>query len=322
MFGGNTMPQFSQMSDRFVEDHSFPRVIIITLNWNGKDDTIECINSLLELDYPNYEITVVDNASTDNSVKAFKETFPDITLIGNKENLGYALGFNTGIEYALEQNVKYVLILNSDTVIDKNALKELVKVAESDSKIGFVSGKVYYYNKLDKLQIVGKIINFNTGSIHNIGGGEIDHGQYDEVREYKFLDDVFWLVRTEVFKKVGVYDPNFFLQFEETDLCARANKFFSLVYTPHAKIWHKGGRSSGGWRSPTETYYLAQNKIIFMRRNASSKQFLSFMIYFLLIQTPKILAARIIHKRFNCILPYIKGTVSGMRWIMENRKGG
>ena len=310
------------MSDKLVEGDSFPKVIIITLNWNRKEDTIECINSLLELDYPSYEIVVVDNGSTDGSVKSFKKTFPDITIIENERNLGYALGMNKGIEYALSKNVKYVLILNNDIVIDKNALKELVKVAKSNPKIGFVSGKVYYHSEPNKLQVTGNIINLNTGSVRHVGAGETDHGQYNEIKEYKFLDDVFWLVRTEVFRKVGMYDPNFFLQFEETDLCARANKYFKLVYTPRAKIWHKASQSSGGVGSPIITYYLARNWIVFMRRNASSREFLTFMLYFLMIRTPRILAPSIIRKRFNRIVAHIKGVLSGVRWVMENRGGG
>ena len=312
------------MNDKLVEGDliMMPKVIIITLNWNRKDDTIECINSLLELDYPYYEIVVVDNGSTDGSVESFKKTFPDITLIENNKNLGYALGFNTGIKYALEQNVKYVLILNNDIIIDKNALKSLVIVAKSDPKIGFVSGKVYDYYVPNKLQYIGRIINRNVGYMRLIGSGETDHGQYDKIKEYKFLDDVFWLVRTEVFRKVGMYDPNFFLNFEETDLCARANKYFKLVYTPHAMIWHKGSQSSGGIGNPTTTYYLARNWIVFMRRNVSSRQFLIFMLFLLMICIPITLASRIIHKRFNSILPHIKGVLSGMRWVVKNGKGG
>ena len=299
---------------------NLPKVIIISLNWNRKEDTIECINSLLELEYPDYEIVVVDNGSTDGSAESFKKTFLDITVIENKKNLGYALGMNKGIEYALEQNVKYVLILNNDTVIDKNALKELVNVAESDPKIGFVSGKAYYHSEPNKLQVVGKIFNPNIGVIQNVGGGEIDHGQYDEIREYKFLDDIFWLVRTEVFRKVGMYDTHFFLQFEETDLCARANKYFKLVYTPHAKIWHKISQSAGGIGNPTTTYYFARNRVVFMRKNVPSRKFLIFMFYFLTIQTPKTLAAYIIHKRFNRIVPCIKGVISGIVWVAK--RGG
>ena len=312
------------MNDKLVEDDllMMPKIIIITLNWNRKEDTIECVNSLLELDYPSYEIVIVDNGSTDGSAEVFRETFPEITIIENNKNLGYAFGMNKGIEYALEQNVKYVLILNNDTIIDKNALKELVKVAESDPQIGFVSGKVYYHSEPNKLQVVGKIFNPNIGVIQNVGGGEIDHGQYDEIREYKFLDDVFWLVRTEVFRKVGMYDTHFFLQFEETDLCARANKFFKLVYTPHAKIWHKISQSAGGIGNPITTYYFARNRVVFMRKNVPSRKFLIFMFYFLTIQTPKTLAAYIIHKRFNRIVAHIKGVLSGVRWVMEKREGG
>ena len=87
-----------------------PKVSIITINWNGKEDTAECVNSLLELEYPNYEIVVVDNGSTDGSAESFKKTFPDITLIENKENLGYALGFNTGIVTFLSYAINLPLI--------------------------------------------------------------------------------------------------------------------------------------------------------------------------------------------------------------------
>ena len=315
------MPQLSQMSDKFVEDSLFPKVIIITLNWNRKEDTIECIKTLLELDYSNYEIVVVDNGSTDGSAESLKKIFPEITIIKNKKNLGYALGMNKGIEYALEQNVKYVLILNNDTIIDKNALKELVKVAESDPQIGFVSGKVYFYYEPNKLQVVGKIIDFYRGAVNNVGRGEIDRGQYDEIREYKFLDDILLLAKTEVFEKVGMYDPNFFLQFEETDLCARANRAgFKLVYTPYAKIWHKEGASSGGGITPTTIYYQSRNKIVFMRRNALPAQFMRFILHLTLIQVPLTLEAYIKQKRFNYIVPYVKGIISGILWLLL--KGG
>lgn len=133
---------------------SYPKAIVVTLNWNRKEDTIECLKSLLELDYANYEIVVVDNGSMDGSAQAIRQSFPNITVIENKENLGYSLGMNTGIKYALEQGVKYVLIMNNDTVIDKGALTELVKVAESDPTIGFVTGKAYFYRYSPPLIVV------------------------------------------------------------------------------------------------------------------------------------------------------------------------
>jgi GT2 family glycosyltransferase len=295
-----------------------PNVVIITLNWNRREDTIECVESLLRLNYDNYTVVVVDNASTDGSVQAIRAAFPGVKIIENESNLGYALGFNTGIKYALDRDPKYILILNNDTKIDRNALDELVKVAESDEEIGFVSGKVYEYDEPNKLQVVGKVCDFNRGLLHNIGHGEIDHGQYDKITEYEFLDDVFWLARAEVFRKVGMYDPNFFLYFEETDLCARTNKHFKLVFTPYAKIWHKGSQSSGGLGSPTQAYYMARNGIIFMYRNSSRRQFLSFLLYFLSVKMSRSIAGYIVYNKFSSMLQYIKGSIAGMRWVIEN----
>ena len=193
----------------------YPKVTALTLNWNGKDDTIECVKSLLALDYPDYEVIIVDNGSTDGSAQAFKQHFPTVTVIENERNLGCGQGLNVGIELALNQDSKYVLIINNDAIIDSKALQELVKVGESDPKIGLVSGKVYHYNQPNKLQTVGKVANFLTGAVRNVGQDEIDSGQYDEIREYQFLDAVYWLSRAELFQKVGMFDKNFFIYYEE-----------------------------------------------------------------------------------------------------------
>ena len=292
----------------------YPKVIVITLNWNKKDVTIDCLKSLFELDYPNYEIVVVDNGSTDGSAHAFKENSPIITIIENKTNLGYGGGFNVGIKYALSQGVKYVLIINNDTIADKGMLAELVKVAESDSNIGIVSGKVYLYYEPNRLYTCGKTANFFTGDTHDVGWGKIDLGQYDKIKEYEFLDDCFWLVKTEVFKKAGMYDQAFFIYYEESDLCTRVSKAgFKLMYTPYAKIWHKVQVSTGGGINPIFTYHMARSRIVFMRRNSSSIQFIIFLFY-CTFETSIKLAVSIKNKRFNCILPQIKGVISGLSW--------
>lgn len=300
----------------------YPKVIVMTLNWNRKEDTIECIKSLFELDYPNYEIVVVDNGSTDGSAQAFKQNSPNISVIENKTNLGYGGGFNVGIKYALNQRIKYVLIINNDAIADKNMLTELVKVAENDTNIGIVTGKVYSYYDPNRLQTCGKIVNFFSGDSNNVGEGEIDIGQCEEIKEYEFLDDVFWLVKTEVFKKAGMYDRNFFIYYEEVDLCAKVSKAgFKLMYTPYAKIWHKGqATSTGGGVNPIYTYYMARNRIVFMRRNSSLIQFMIFLSYYI-FETSKILASFIIRKKFNCIIPQIKGVISGLSWALGLHRG-
>ena len=298
----------------------FPKVFAITLNWNGKDDTIECLASLKTLNYPNYGIVVVDNGSTDGSVSALRAQYPDITIIENGRNLGYAEGFNVGLRYAYENGADYFLIMNNDTVIDPHALTELVKVAETRPDIGFVSGKVYWYNEPNRLQTAGKLSSPDTLVGGHVASGEVDVGQVDEIREYDFVDDVFLLVRRAVYEEVGGYDPNFFLYYEETDWCARVRKAgFKIVYTPHAKIWHKGLIGEGNFtHSPMRYYYLWRNKIVFMRRNASPTQFRRFLVWSLW-QEPLVKAARSArHGEFQHAFAFLRAIGSGLLWLCRD----
>lgn len=290
-----------------------PGVVVVTLNWNRRDDTIECLRSVLAMDYDNFQAVLVDNGSSDGSADAVENMFPGVKVLRNEKNVGYSLGMNCGIRYALEQKAKYVLIMNNDTVIDKAALRSLVETAESGHDVGLVTGKAYYYNRPDVIQVIGKTISRYSGRIRNVGAGEADNGQYDQVKQFDLVDDIFLLAKCEVFAKAGMYDPNFFLYWEETDLCARVRKAgYSLVYTPQAKIWHKGSLSSGGGTNPTNTFYMARNKIVFMRRNFSRSRFLVFLLHLGLVEVPLGVASHMKHRRLNCVLPYVKGTMSGI----------
>lgn len=292
------------------------KVAILIINWNGREDTLECIRSLQEQDYPACEIIVVDNGSTDGSADAFRAVDPPVVLIETGKNLGFAGGINLGVRYAMEHEIPYTLIYNNDTIADSRMVSSLVEVLESDQSVGIVTGKVYDYYIPDRLLVVGKKINFSTGQMFNEGYSETDQGQHDEVREYSYIDGVFWLSRTEVFEKVGFFDTGYFYQFEEVDFCARANPHYRILYTPDAKIWHKGGRSVGGRKSPTEVYYFARNKFIFMRRYATKKQFLTFLLHQALVDNPRELGGALIKGRFNTCVPQIRGVMDGVRHAM------
>lgn len=301
----------------------FPKVSAITLNWNGKDDTIECIASLKKLNYPNYDIVVVDNGSTDGSVSALRAQYPDIAIIENGRNLGYAEGFNVGLKYAHENGADYFLIVNNDTIIDPDAMTALVLAAESAPDIGFVSGKVYWHNDPNRLQTAGRLTDPHTLVGTHVASGEIDNGQVDAIKEYDFIDDVFLLVRQSVYKKVGGYDPNFFLYFEETDWCARVRRAgFTIIYTPHAKIWHKGqvGGPSGAL-SPVRHYYLCRNEIVFMKKNTSPSRFLRYLLYALWQQLVLGSARWIKHGKFQHAFARLRGFGAGFVWLWQDWRG-
>jgi GT2 family glycosyltransferase len=301
-----------------------PKVYAITLNWNGRDDTIECIKSLKKSEYTNFQIVVVDNGSTDGSVPALRAEYPDVIVIENGQNLGYAEGFNTGMRHALQEGADYFLIINNDTVIDPRAIGALVSVAEQNPRTGFVSGKVYFYDEPNRLQTVGRARHPILMAHDLIGHKEIDVGQYDEVRERDFIDDVFLLVRRTVFEEVGGYDPTFFLMYEETDWCARVRRAgFKIIYTPDARIWHKGNKETSAGRSTIHQFYLARNQIPFMRRNASPPHFRLYLRTLLFSYKPLYAprqAWRLLKRgEFRLLMAYLQGIGSGLLWLWFNR---
>lgn len=301
-----------------------PKVSVITLNWNGKDDTVECVESLKRLDYSNFDIVVVDNGSTDKSVPALRAQYSDVTIIENGQNLGYAEGFNTGMRYAAQQQADYFLIVNNDTVIDPGALRALVSVAERDPQTGFVSGKVYFYSEPNRFQTVGKGSHPVLIVSGLLGHGELDEGQYNEVRECDFVDDVFLLVRKTVFEEVGGYDPTFFLMYEETDWCARVRRAgFKIMYTPDARIWHKGNLNETTGRSTIHQFYLARNQIPFVRRNASPQRFRRFLLALLFSPAPPYVPRQswrfLKGGQFRLLMAYLRGIGSGLLWLWQNR---
>jgi len=201
----------------------------------------------------------------------------------------------------------------------------LVKVAKQDIRIGFVSGKVYFYDEPNRLQAVGRITHPVLLSGDLLGYKELDQGQYDEIREYDFVDDVFLLVKKAVFEKVGGYDPTFFLMYEETDWCARVRRAgFKIIYTPYAKIWHKGNRDALSGISSIHQFYPARNGIPFIRRNGSTKQFRRYLVNLLLIQVPHKVWYFLKTGKLHLLVSYLKGIGSGMLWLVryEMTNGG
>ncbi len=218
-----------------------PKISIIILNWNNKDDTIKCLDSLRYLNYNNYEIIVIDNGSTDGSQKEIRKRFSDVKLIENKENLGFAEGNNIGIQKALEdEKIEYLFLLNNDTTIEPDILKELVKVAESDSKIGMLQPKMLRMDNPDIIDSTGHIFKF--GKIIDRGVGEIDRGQYDNKLDIIGCCAGACLYKREMFKDVGLFDKSFFLYYEDAELSWRAyKKGWKAKHIPSAIVYHKRG---------------------------------------------------------------------------------
>ena len=191
-----------------TEMTKYPEVAVITLNWNGEQWLGDCLSSVLAMDYPNFDVIVVDNGSMDRSVELIRAEFPHVHIIKIGRNLGYGRGLNPGLEYAAEHGAEYFLIMNNDTVIDKAALSALVDIAQSYPKAGFVSGKSYYFDHPDILHTVGKKEDTICWNGDHIGVGEKDIGQYETIEERVFLDDVMMLVNRKMYDEVGGFVEN------------------------------------------------------------------------------------------------------------------
>lgn len=247
-----------------------PRVAIIILCWNGKNDTIECLKSLCDVDYPNFETIVVDNASTDGTAEDVKLSFPDVEVIKNDCNLGFAGGNNVGIVFALEKGFDAVLLLNNDTIVDPKFLSELVDVLYKSPHIGATNPVIYYYDDPSVIWSAGGYVDAKTGIAHQNHINEVDTGILrEEIIGYGVGAAI--LIKREAIEMAGVLDESFFLYYEETEWCYRASDVgFKTVLVPSSKVLHKVSRSFNG-DSAIQLYYLSRNRLLFLYRRGKSK---------------------------------------------------
>lgn len=255
------------------------KVAIITVNYNGKKDTLEFLESVKKLLTINYELLtiVVDNGSADGSVDVLKTLYPMVDILQTGTNKGFAGGYNKGMDYAYIWGADYILIINNDTVIkDQNLLDELIKTAESDPQIGLVSPKIYFAPGFEfhkdkyKEDDIGKVIWYaggefdwnNISSLHR-GLDQVDNGKYDQVAQTDLISGACMLIKRKVLETVPPFDEHLFLYFEDSDFQIRVRKAgFKTYYNGKVSIYHKVSRSTG-IGSPITDYYHTRNRLIF-----------------------------------------------------------
>lgn len=243
-----------------------PRVAIIVLTYNGLADTLDCLASLEGLDYPRerYRTVVVDNASQDGTPTAVREACPQVVVIENGANLGFAAGNNVGLRYALAHGYDYALLLNNDTEAAPDMLTELVTAAEADPRSGAVGPIIYYHAAPTRVWSAGGWIDWEQG-ISRMEGEVEDRGQFTAIREVDFVTGCAMLLRRTALERAGLLDERFFMYFEETEWCVRARRAgFRILFTPRAKLWHKIPLNA---RFDKEylAYYMTRNRLLFLR---------------------------------------------------------
>jgi GT2 family glycosyltransferase len=253
------------------------KVFVIILNWNRIGDTIDCLKSVKNSNTEGFDlkILIVDNASTDDSLEKLKE-IRDIELISNKINLGFAGGNNVGIKHALKNGADYVIVLNNDTVLEKNSLSILVKTASDNPKAGAISPKIYFekgyefcknkYDEIDKGKVIwyaGGVIDWKNvyGSGRGVDG--VDSGLFNRNTDTDFATGTCMLLTKQALEKTGSFDEKYFMYYEDTDISQRLIKMgFRVLYAHDANIWHKVAQSSG-IGSNLNDYFITRNRMLF-----------------------------------------------------------
>lgn len=242
-------------------------VAIILVNYNGANDTIECIKSLSYIKDSEYEIVVVDNCSTDNSVEELKKIQENslFTLLEAGCNNGFSAGNNIGIKYA--NNADYFLLLNNDTVVEPDFLKKLLDEFNRNPKCGATISKILYYSNPDVIWYAGGDFNKKTARSEHWKFNVKDDMTEINSQKVSFASGCCMCVSKKVIDEIGLLDEDFFLYEEDADFCYRIDEAgYEIFYVPESIIYHKVSASTGQG-SPMSQFYTVRNKYTLIRKH-------------------------------------------------------
>jgi GT2 family glycosyltransferase len=247
------------------------RIAIILVNWNGLDFTVACLQSLRKVDFKNFSIILVDNASENQEGSIIQKLFPEIELVQSDSNRGFAGGNNLGIRKALEGDFTHLMLLNNDTVVAPNFLKEMVAVFDKDIAVGVVQPLIYWMKDRNQIWSAGGIWNELLGRSIT----QVDIKTRGKTRTaYQKLDwatGCCMLISRETILATGLLNEQFFAYFEDVDWSLRFRKQgFEIALAPEAVIYHEAGASSKkkhseGILSPRVFYYHVRNQFFIIR---------------------------------------------------------
>lgn len=241
------------------------KVTVIILNYNGKKYLKKCIESIQRQTYRNHSVLIVDNGSDDDSVNYLSRQYPQIELIVCDENKGFAAGNNLGIMHAIRQGTEYVLLLNVDTVPEANMIEKLIDKADEST---VTVPRIYSDKRMIKIWYAGGELDYVNGkSYHCCEAGA------NGIKMVGFACGCCVLIHKDIILRNGMFDEKYFLYFEDTDLSFRwTQSGVKIKYIPQAKMWHKIGASGGNNGMWIKSYYMARNRLYFIKKYQSSIQ--------------------------------------------------
>ena len=222
-------------------------VNIFVLNWNGENIIGDCLESLLNAKYKNKNIIVIDNGSSDDSIKYIHQKFPSIQIIPIKENLKYSKGNNFGFKKVEKSD--FSIFLNNDTIVDPNFISNIIDPFNHDKDIAQVAPKILYDNS-KLIWYAGGRVKLWLGLIYHIGIRKKDQSKFHLKREIDYASGCCFAVRSKIFESIGMFDESFEMYCEDVDLSLMIKKSGKkVIYAPKSIIWHKVSYSIGGENS-------------------------------------------------------------------------
>lgn len=304
-----------------------PKVSIVVINYNGAKYLKDCFDSLEKLSYPNYEVILVDNASSDDSIEFTRENYPWVRMAALDKNYGFAEGNNKAAEVA---SGEYIAFLNNDTKVDADWLTELVKVAASDKNIGICTSKIYLMGEEGVLNSAGGTVNL-VGQGWDKGYLEKDQGQYDQICEVFDPCGAAFLIKKELGERIGYFEKSHFAYYEDLDIGWKTWLFgYKVLYVPKAIVYHKWGGTFNTVDSMFKIYLFERNRLMTFARNFSSTTLVKLMPlllvnevirtfgYILIYKNPKYLLLRV--KIYASVLTRIPYIMNKRHYIQKERK--
>lgn len=245
-----------------------PSLSIVIATFNRRKDLVDVIEAVKRSTYKNVEIIVVDDCSTDGTAQGIRRLFPEVRILQNEKNEGAAVSRNIGMKNAAD-SAEYILLLDSDVIVEIDAIEELVSGIEGKKEYGATMGKVYFDQNRKLIQFAGSYVDLYTGINHCEGG--LDDGRFDEQKEIKGAGAVF-MIKKEIISKVGLFDPVYRIYYEDADYSLRIIQAgYKILFVPTAKFYHRYpllSKEAADRRFLKNIYLSSRNKIIFMRKHS------------------------------------------------------
>lgn len=294
-----------------TRDPSIPAsILIVLINWNSKDDTLACIQSLVAAGASASQIVLVDNGSQDGSLEVMREHFGEtIHLVANPENLGYVVASNQGVGYALEQRAEWILLLNNDTVVARDFFAPLLDTITTQPQYAILAPLIFYYDDPKRVWYFGDRL---------IPGTLLAWSRYKNrpaqdlpaIQPVDFVSGCAMLVRRDVFERIGLFDPALEMYGEEVDFCWRARLAgYRLAAVSEAHMWHKVSISANRVR-PHTRFLRVRNQVRFYRRYARGLQ-RPVLFIFSLLKGARLLIGDLLAGQPELIPPLVQGWRDG-----------